>query len=137
MLEFIFFDTELRDRFIAEIGRRGLGHEMRDDHFGWVVGVEEGDLSEALVLEIEALYEELQDEQMERTEQADGGLERHAAGFAVTLPDGRNTVVSIPPALAARLMAQFSLEEIHEMFSRVAAAAIHPDERPICQRGNL
>ncbi|MDA8225955.1 MAG: hypothetical protein M0T86_08555 [Betaproteobacteria bacterium] len=134
MLEFIFFDTELRDRFIAAMDERQLRHEMRDDHFGWVVGVEECELAEGLVLEIEALYEALQEEQMRRTETAEGGLEKHAAGIAVELPDGASTMVSIPPELASRLLAHFSFEEIHQMFSRVAAAALHPDDRPICQR---
>ncbi len=134
MLEFIFFETELRDRFVDAMQQRALRCEVRDDHFGWVVGVDESMLSEALILEIEALYEALQDEQMHRIEQAEGGLQKHVAGFSVELPDGSHTTVAMPPDLAARLLEHFTLDDIHQMFSRVAAAALNPDSRPICQR---
>ena len=134
MLEFIFFDTELRDRFVVAIKQYGLSYEVRDDHFGWVVGVDESVLDDTLILDIEVLYDTLQDEQMHKIEQSEGGLQKHVAGFSVKLPDGNHTTVAIPPDLAARLMEHFSFDDIHHLFSRVAAAAINPDHRPICQR---
>ncbi len=134
MLEFIFFDKTLCDRFVDSMRRKDLHTEVRDDHFGWVVGLDENGMSDILILQVESEYEALQDEQMHLTEQAEGGLEKHAAGFEVALPGGDTTMVSIPPALAARLVAQFSFGEIHELFARVAAAALNPDNRPICQR---
>ncbi len=107
---------------------------MRDDHFGWVVGIDETGLSDVVMLELEDVYETFQDEERVRIESSEGGLEKHVAGFGVTLPDGGHTTVAIAPALAARLIQHFSLDEIHQIFSRVAEAVIAPDDRPICQR---
>ncbi len=134
MLEFIFFDSGLRDRFVAARQAQGLVAVARDDHFALVVSLDETDLSDVLILEIESEYEALQDEQMQLTEQAEGGLGKHVVGFEVALPAGGSTMVSIPPALAARLVAHFDFDEIHDLFNRVAAAALNPDDRPICQR---
>lgn len=61
-------------------------------------------------------------------------LQKHVGGFGVKLPDGSQTTIAIPPDLAARLMEHFSFDDIHQLFSRVAAVAINPDHRPICQR---
>ncbi len=134
MLEFIFFDHGLCQRFVAYLADQGLAAVVRDDHFGWVVGVDEAALDEMRILSIEAEYEALEHEQMHLTERSEGGLEKFAAGFGVGLPSGEQIMVDIPPALAKRLIAQFSLDEIHEMFSRVAAQALQPDHRPVCQR---
>lgn len=134
MLEFIFFDRTMSDRFVAEMDRRGMKNEMRDDHFGWVVSVDETGLSDVLVLELEDIYEEFQEQERHRVEAIEGGLEKHVAGFGVTLPDGGHTTVAIAPELASRLLAHFSLDEIHHIFSCVAEAVIDPDDRPICQR---
>lgn len=134
MLEFIFFDRAISDHFVAEMNRRGMKNELRDDHFGWVVSVDEEGLSDVLVLELEDIYEEFQEQERHRVESSEGGLEKHVAGFGVTLPDGSHTTVALAPDLASRLLAHFSLDEIHHMFSSVATAVIAPDDRPLCQR---
>lgn len=134
MLEFIFFDHDLCQRFVAYLAKEGIESKVRDDHFGWVVGLDETLLDDMRILAIEAEYEALEHEQMHLTEEGEGGLEKFAAGFGVALPSGETILVDIPPNLATRLIAQFTLDEIHEMFSRVAAQALQPDHRPVCQR---
>jgi hypothetical protein len=136
MLDFIFFDVGLRDRFVASLQEKSITTHVQDDHFGWTVHFDEMNLSDEAVHDIETEYEALEMEQMHLIEQEEGGVEKHAAGFEVRLPEGGSVMVSIPPALAARLVQEFTFDEIQEMFSSVAAAAIHPDHRPLCQREN-
>ena len=133
MLDFIFFDVALRDRFIAALQTRQLDVSIRDDHFGWVAAVAEAQLNEAITTDIEAVYEALQTEQMALIEQAEGGQQKHLASFEVVLPDGQITNVMIPPELAGRLMANFTLAEIHVLFAAVARSALQPDQSAICQ----
>ena len=133
MLDFIFFDAGIRDRFVAYLKSLQLASTVRDDHFGWVVAVPEKQLTDALMHELEATYDSLQDEQMRLTEEEAGGLEKHVAGFRVTLPDGRTTTVAVSPDIANRLMAHFSLEEIDALFASVARSALHPNDDPICK----
>lgn len=133
MLDFIFFDAGIRDRYVAYLKSLQLASTVRDDHFGWVVEVPEKQLTDALMHELEATYDALQDEQMRLTEEETGGLEKHVAGFRVTLPDGRTTTVAVSPDIANRLMAHFSLEEIDALFASVASSALHPNNDPICK----
>ncbi|MFA5169997.1 MAG: hypothetical protein WC426_00390 [Sulfuriferula sp.] len=132
-LEFIFFEAVLRDRFVDYLMGLNLKSEHRDDHFGWIVAVPEDQLDDALMSKLEAYYEVLQDEQMKMVEAAEGGLEKHVAGFCVDLPDGNTTTVSIPPELANRLLANFSIEEVHTMFAAVAKSALQPYNGPVCK----
>lgn len=132
-LEFIFFETVLRDRFIDYLTSLNLNSEQRDDHFGWVIAVPEAQLDDTLMVQLEAEYEILQDEQMRMVEASEGGLEKHVVGFCVDLPDGNTTTVSIPPDLAGRLMANFTIEEIHTMFAAVAKSALQPYNGPVCK----
>lgn len=133
MLDFIFFDAGIRDRFVDYLKSLLLASTVRDDHFGWVVAVPEAQLTDALMHELEATYDTLLDEQMQLTEQQAGGLERHVAGFQVDLPDGQTTTVVVAPEIAGRLMEHFTLEEIHTLFAAVARSALQPDNDPICK----
>jgi hypothetical protein len=132
-LEFIFFEAVLRDRFVDYLSGLSLISEQRDDHFGWVVAVPELQLTQELMDLLEAAYDKLQEEQMQLVEAEEGGLEKHVAGFCVDLPDGGTTTVGIPPDLAGRLMANFTVEEIHTMFAAVAKSALQPYNGPVCK----
>lgn len=136
MVEFIFFNADLRDRFATQVQLNGGKPEVRDDHFGWVLSFEEQYLNEEVMRRLEAEYEELEFEQMHLIEQEEdgGGIEKHVAGFDVRLSNGNTVMAPIQPDLAGRLMAEFTFEEIHTMFSSVAEAAINPDDRPLCKR---
>lgn len=124
MLEYIFFDAALRDRFMAYAESRGVGCTMQDDNMGMVVAVPE-DIAEETAMALERYYDELEDEQTELIAEEDGGL-RQLAGFRYRLPDGQPRRVSLQPEIANRLLAAFGMQEIQAMFETVAHSALHP-----------
>jgi len=126
MFEYIFFDTALRDRFMAYAESRGVSCTMQDDNMGMVVAVPE-DLAEDTAKALERYYDELEDEQTELIAEEDGGL-RQLEGFRYQLPDGQPCRVSLQPEIANRLLAAFSMPEIQAMFETVAHSALHPGE---------
>jgi len=125
MLEYIFFDTGLRDQFVAYADSLGLTCELRDDALGLVVALDEDSLNDELEDMLEAQYEQLEEQQAELLTQEIGGLQQ-LAGFRVNLPDGQNCQVPLPPELANRLMASFSLEEIQTLLDTVASSVLDP-----------
>lgn len=125
MLEYIFFDAGLRDRFVAYADSLGLTCELRDDHLGLVVALDEEALNDELEDSLEERYGQLEDEQAGLLAQEDGGL-KQLAGFRVNLPDGQSCQVPLPPEMANRLMASFSLEEIQGLFDTVARSVLDP-----------
>lgn len=131
MLEYIFFDAELRDQFVAYARSLGLECELRDDALGLVVALDEETLNDELEDQLEAHYEQLEQQQAELLSQEAGGLQQ-LAGFRVNLPDGQSCQVPLPPELANRLMAGFSLEEIQTLLDTVARSVLDPRQH-LCE----
>jgi hypothetical protein len=125
MLEYIFFDAGLRDEFVAYAHGLGLACELRDDNMGLVVAIDEEALNDDLEDQLEAHYEQLEERQAELLTQEEGGL-KQLAGFRVNLPDGQSCQVPLPPEMANRLMASFSLDEIQALLDTVARSVLDP-----------
>ena len=131
MMEYIFFDTSLRDRFVEHAKGMGVACDLLDDNMGWVVAVPE-DLADDLVESLEAHYDELQEEQSDLMSQSEGGLKR-LAGFQLVLPDGQTCTVPLQTDVANRLLSCFSFEEIHALFSTVAHSVLNPKNSHLCE----
>lgn len=131
MMEYIFFDANLRDRFTHHANGLGIAYETREDNMGMIIAVSE-DLTDDLMASLEELYEELQDEQASLMSKTEGGL-NNLAGFSLVLPDGSMTMVPLQPEIANRLLSNFTIDEIQALFSKVARCALDPKERHLCE----
>lgn len=132
MMEYMFFDASVRDKFVEHVRKLGIACSLRGDSMGLIVEVPE-DLPESDETSIEACYETLQDEQSSMVDQSEGGLSKHVAGFRLELPDGQSCMVALQPDIASRLMNCFSLEEIQALFATVAKNALQPQNSPLCK----
>jgi hypothetical protein len=130
MMEYIFFDANLRDSFVKHANGLGVACDSRDDSMGLVVAVPE-DLDDGLMDAIENYYDELEQEQSRLMSEAEGGL-KMLAGLKFVLPDGAECMVPLQPDVAKRLLSCFSLEEIQALFSTVARSALDPKEGHLC-----
>jgi hypothetical protein len=124
MIEYIFFEAALRDKFVAFTEQRGVPCTASDDSMGLLVAIPE-DISEEMSDEIEAYYESLEDEQ-EELSKAEGDLNR-LAGFNFTLPDGQQRMLPLPSEMANRLLANFSMEEIQGLLNATAERTLNPN----------
>ena len=132
--DYIFFDSGLCDRFLRFVIAHGIQGEMRTDNMdGFVVAVPD-DLANDIEEALEQEYESLMDEQRELVDAAESETTHSLMGVGATLPDGREISVRIPAAYARRLYAQFSLEEIRELVSAIAADVINPSDGPLCRK---
>lgn len=130
MIEYIFFDSALRDKFMAYAEQRNVPCTAIDDNMGLVVTIPE-EIPEVLLDELEECYDKLQDRQADLSRET--GDFRHLAGFHFNLPDGQSRMLPLQPDLANRLMASFSLEEIRSLFDAVAHCALNPNVEHLCQ----
>lgn len=131
MIEYIFFDTALRDRFLEYAASRGVACTRQDDNMGMVVAVPE-DIPDEIEEALERCYGELEEEQSEMLLEEEGGLSQ-LAGFRYNLPDGQSRMAPLDTDIANRLMAAFSLEEIQELFETVARSALGAGEEHLCK----
>lgn len=130
MIEYIFFDAALRDKFVAHAEQQGVSCLVSDDPMGFVVAVPE-DLPEATADALEAHYEALEAEQ-ETLSQEQGDLHR-LAGFGFSLPNGEARLLPVEPALANRLLAHFSMEEIRQLLEDTALCTLNPNQAHLCK----
>lgn len=130
MIDYIFFDATLRDKFVAYAEQRGVPCTATDDPMGLVVAIPE-DLPEELADELENYHDTLEKEQEELSLAADD-LHR-LAGFGFKLPDGQARLLPVSTDMANRLLANFTLEEIQELLNAVARYALEPPNEHLCK----
>jgi hypothetical protein len=130
MIEYIFFEAALRDKFVAFAEQRGVPCTASDDSMGLLVAIPE-DISEEMSDEFEEYYEVLEDEQ-EDLSKTNGDLNR-LAGFNFTLPDGQQRMLPLPSEMASRLLANFSLEEIQGLLNATAERTLNPNSEHLCK----
>lgn len=131
---YVFFDAELRERFVQGLAARALGSHTREDTMeGWVVELavepDEGTL-EAL----EADYEALMQEQMRRAEQRPDWSSHQVASLHIMRSDGSPAVVRLPPAVARPLLESFTAEEAHALVTAIVHSLENPVDGPLCRK---
>jgi hypothetical protein len=130
MIEYIFFDAELRDKFVKHAKLSDVPCVEIDDALGLVVAIPE-ELPEAVADEMEAYYDTLENEQATLSKE-EGDLKR-LAGFHFKLPDGQTRMFPVQMEMASRLLASFSLEEIQALFDAVADCTLNPKGEHLCK----
>jgi len=131
MIEYIFFDANLQNKFVEYAASLGIASTLHDDLMGMVVAIPE-DIGEELEDALEERYGQLQEEQSSLLAQVEGGFKR-LAGFRYTLPDGQSRMVPLQTDTANRLLSVFSLEEIQALFETVARNALSLEEKSLCK----
>lgn len=135
---YIFFETDLRDRFLQDLAALGLsGRSRKDAMEGFVVELDTDPDDEDLLDRLEDAYETLMQEQMLRAEgHPDWGIHQ-VASLRVTLPDGSKADVRLPPTVARTLLERYGMEEAHELVSAIAHSLTHPEHGPLCRKDLL
>lgn len=131
MIEYIFFDASLQNKFVEYAASLGIACTSHNDQMGMVVAVPE-DIGENQENALEQCYDQLQDKQADLLAQEEGGFKR-LAGFRYTLPDGQSRLVPLPTDTANRLLSVFSIEEIQALFATVARSALSREEKSLCK----
>jgi hypothetical protein len=133
-IEYIFFDADLRDRFMQAVSDRGLPCDTRDDAMeGFVVALQT-EIDEPTLDAIEEEYEALMNEQMVRAESRPDWVSHRVAGVPITLSDGSPCTVRLEPVVARKLLENFSTEDVREIVTAIAHSLENPIDGPLCKR---
>ena len=130
MLEYIFFEASLRDKFIDFLRERGVTAELADDD-GFIAKIPD-DLEDELSDEIDECYDLLLQENADMLESQEGGVEKSAAGVRVQLSDGTPCMVRLSPELLSRMLGCITMEELRDMVQAIALQVEDPDDLPVC-----
>jgi hypothetical protein len=130
MLEYVFFDEGIRDKFVKELRAKGVAVTISDDG-GCIAEVPE-ELDDKLADDVDYLYEKLLQETAELLEQSEGVFEKNVMGVMVALEDGTPCTIRLDPDLVARLLNCISMEELRDLAQTIAEGVQNPDNRPLC-----
>jgi hypothetical protein len=130
MIEYIFFDAALRDKFVSYAEQRDVPCTASDDSMGLLVAIPE-DLPDDVADDMEEYYDVLETEQADLSKM-EGDL-KQLAGFRFNLPDGQSRMLPLQTEIASRLLASFNLEEIQALFDAVAECTLNPNDEHLCK----
>lgn len=131
MLEYVFFDETIREKFADFLRENNVAFQLSDEDGACIAKVPE-DLDEQLGDDIDHCYEKLLQETAELIEATDDALEKNVAGVHVALSDGTACTIRLNPDLLARVLNCISMEELRDMAQTIAEGVENPDNRPLC-----
>lgn len=132
MLEFIFFNDDLRGEFEDFVQELELESEARVDTLGTVVMLPE-DMPEETIDQLEDKYAELMEQQATLSDESEEVPPRQSAGIRVTMTDGSQRMIPLDPEMLNRLLESLSLEEIQELVNAIAIG-LEKGKDSLCQR---
>ncbi len=130
MLDYVFFDEGIREKFVEFLRGRGVEVECGDEG-GCIASIPE-DLDDELADEIDHCYEQLLQETAELMEEGEHAMEKNVAGVTFQLSDGTPCTVRLDPDLVARILNCVTMEEFRDMVQLIATGVENPDNRPLC-----
>lgn len=135
--DYVFFDAELRDRFVQGLAARALSCSTRKDTMeGWVVELA-AEPDDDTLESLEADYEALLQEQIQRAEARPDWGSHQVVSLSITRADGSTAEVRLPPAVARPLMEHFSAAEAHALVTAIAHSLENPVDGPLCRKDLL
>ena len=134
MLEYIFFEAGVRDRFAAELNSLPVKFQLSGSNDELLVLVDE-DIDDELEETIESFYEQLMREQASAIDALGNPHETiHIVGIQYTAADGTLCQVRLSPELVNRITRCLSNEELQQLVQTIADDVARADQRPLCEQ---
>ncbi len=136
MLEYLFFNQEIADKFIAYLENKKLTWTQEvDPMLGSIVVRTPEDIADELWDELDDYHESLGvDDQKLLEAELDDETETNAAGIYIQLAGGNQTVAKINPDVMNRMLDVISMDEFNEFVETIVSSVENPDDSPICKK---
>jgi len=138
MLEYLFFNQSVADKFVAFLKTKNLLWELNiDPMLESIVVKTSEDIEDELWDELDDFHESLGEEDQKLLENAleDTEEETNAAGIYIQLANGKQTVAQINPEIMNRMLGVISMDEFNEFVETIVSSVENPDDSPICKMG--
>ncbi len=138
MLDYIFFDTTLSQKFKNHLTKMDIGFEIEnDENFGSVQGeivLIHDDINDDTLDRLQVLYDDLQDELEQLLEQGEDSLLINAAGMQTQLKNGTTCTLRVEPTVVTRILTVLEFDELQTFVDDIARSVDNPDSGHFCQR---
>ena len=136
MLEYLFFNQVIADKFIDFLKLKDLSWELYiDPMLDSIVVKTPEDIEDELWDELDDFHESLGAEDQKLLEDAlqDTEEETNAAGIYIQLANGKQTVAQINPDIMNRMLDVITMDEFNEFIETIVMSVETPDDSPICK----
>ncbi len=136
MLEYLFFNQQIADRFIDFLQSKQLIWEQSiDPMLDSIVIKTPEDIADDLWDELDDYHEKLGPEDQQLLEDnLDDDNETNAAGIYIQLANGEQTVAQINPDVMNRMLDVISMDEFNCFVETIVSSVEKPDDSPICEK---
>ncbi len=138
MLEYLFFNQIVADKFTAFLQSKKLTWELsKDPMLESIVVKTPEDIEDELWDELDDFHESLgaEDQKLLEDNLEDTEEETNAAGIYIQLANGNQTVAQINPEIMNRMLDVISMDEFNEFVETIVSSVENPDDSPICKMG--
>ncbi len=132
MYEYLFFDNNLKYKFIQKLNNLHTGFVETIDNDNPCIGIDEN-LDEKIVDKIDDYYDILLDEQADITI-AEEPESINAVGIQFTTADGQLSQVKLDPNLVNKLLKSVTYAQLQNLVQTIATASENPTVNPMCQK---
>lgn len=136
MLEYLFFNQVIADKFIAFLDGKSLEWSQHNDPMlGSIVIKTSEDIESDLWDELDDYHDALgvEDQKLLEASLVDDETATNAAGIYLQLSNGNQTVAQINPDVMNRMLEVISMEEFNQFVEVIVSSVENPDDRPICK----
>lgn len=131
MLEYLFFQRQYADLFIARLQELNLNHEESQDSItDAILLVLSEEEVEPVWDELDDYYDEFSEKDQDEAEQEGGDF--HASGIYLQLAGGGQTLARVDPEVMGRILSVISTEELNSLLEAIVSSVENPDDAPIC-----
>jgi len=135
MLEYLFFNREIADKFIAFLNKNSLEwEEYIDPMLDSIVIKTPEDIEDDLWDKLDDYHELLapEDQKLLEENMEDSDTETNAAGIYIQLAEGKQTVAQVDPDIMNRMLGVISMDEFNTFVETIVSSVENPDDSPIC-----
>jgi len=135
MIEYLFFNKAVSDRFIAVLKQKGVAwmEEIEPVQDGISIKVSE-DIGDDLWDELDDVYDQMSvdDHMMLEAGMRDEG-DVSTAGIYLQLKNGEQTIARVDPDIMSRILEVISMEEFNTFLEVIVSSVEEPDDSAICR----
>ena len=143
MIEYLFFTSEISNKFIVILEQKGIVWEKEKEEIqeGICINVSE-DIGDVLWDELDTIYDDLSDEDqllleaslVDDDNDTGNGNELNAAGIYIQLEDGSQTIAKINPDVMNRMLSVIDMDEFNNFIEAIVSSVEKPDDSAICHK---
>ena len=136
MLEYLFFNQAIADKFIVFLNEKGLEWSQHDDPMlGSIVIKTPEEIDDDLWDTLDDYHELLGPEDQKMLEEGlSDETETNAAGIYIQLAGGKQTVAQIDPVVMNKMLDVISMDEFNGFVETIVSSVENPDDSPICHK---